>query len=249
MEVEQLAHLQDLSITSAIVINCEDCVFMSSLQKLSLVDSNLDTLHDDGIIACIALQSFTYHGTKIGTSDSDDESMYLPFETNTFTRFPPDLSALTQLTDLSLIIDSITMGQFDVSWVYALTRLQTLALNLTRGKVFIWLTHNLSALSNLLSLSLCLPAESTLVVTECVEWHSMQSLQRIEFHAEGLYISPNLLGLFDLKQLRSVSFVSCRPSDEISVEVLKSFLEQYRVGKSVFRLHQTDWELQSLIGS
>ncbi len=236
MDFDQFAHLQDLSITKALATNYEDCVFVSSLQRLSLVNSILDILHDDGMSACIALQSFTCHGSNIATRNSHDENAYLRTEVGTVTCLPPDLSGLTQLIELSLHIKSVTLGQFDVSWVYALTRLQTLVLHISRGRVHVGLTNNLTALSNLVSLSLCLPHESSIIQTERVHWHAMLSLQCLEFDAQDLYFSPSLLGLFHLKQLRSVSFVSGRPTDNKGVEVWRTFMEQYRVGKPGFRL-------------
>lgn len=239
--VDELAHLKEFSADMACVRNFKDCIFVSSLERLSLTDSTLDMLNHDGLAACKSLRSLLCNACLIQIALSDDEDMYSNINQGA-TTLPFDLSILTQLTQLSLGIRSDSAQEFGMEWVYALINLKSLNLEVNAGIEYAELSSSLRVLRELESLTLNFPVDEVDVTLKLdVAWGLIKSLQHLECHAEMLALDWNILSLTTLQNLRTVDFQKCIPDSVHSNNVWKALLHNLHSHSATF-LHSYGWK-------
>lgn len=237
--VDELAHLKEFSTDMAIVRNSKDCIFVSSLERLSLTDSTLDSLNHNGLAACTSLRSLLYDACLFQTALSDVDDIYCNRDATTL---PSDLSTLTQLTQLSLVIRSITMRSMDMEWIYALISLKGLKLEVVAGIEFAELSCNLTVLRGLESLALDFSDDEVDVTLKLdAEWGLITRLQHLECYAEMLALDWNILSLTTLQNLRTVDFQECTPDSVHSNNVWKALLHDLHTHSVTF-LHSHGWK-------
>ena len=125
-EAEQLpCHLTALGLHQASMTTDTDCECVTSLKNLSLVHSYLDGLHEQGLPACLNVESVhcCFGTIRAGYDESfcTDHDCYLMTAEH--------LSALTCMKDLSLTFRWCTHHVMDISPLYALTSLESFPVN------------------------------------------------------------------------------------------------------------------------
>ncbi len=113
-------HLTALLITGTEVESEHDCPCVFSLLDFQVRSSHLRGLHSSGLSACTGLQDLKLDGCLIEAEQADDR-VDLNYRSEYELSFVPiSITALTQLTHLSVWLDSLDVDlPYDMSWMYA----------------------------------------------------------------------------------------------------------------------------------
>jgi len=147
------------------------------------------------------------------------ESNEYDFDILDFTlRLPSALSALNQLTQLKLSINSHVQGDCDLHWLYALTKLQLLGLSFRTGAARIKVNNSMSSLSRLtdMSFALCHP-ESLLQVD--LSWQLMQQLAHVALSSAHVHLTEQILSLAQVRHLKYIRLVANSLCDAKSAQM------------------------------
>ena len=96
-----------------------------SFADLTLRDSHLYDLHDDGLLACTALTSLEINNSMITAAAQAD---HVTVQDQKQVSIPARLSGLTRLTNLTMVVPSDHLYSFGIDWVHSLATLQKLDL-------------------------------------------------------------------------------------------------------------------------
>ena len=177
--LQSFAHLTNLEVlrAKASASGIDKCHFSSKLQKLVVNNSILHGLDAEGLSGCRNLQVLTIHGHSCITSETALDTLSLL----SYCHIPHRLSKLSALTELALDIVP-NADPADLPWLYQLTGLQSLQLQLF-GDVTMYLGTELAALSNLRALYVSLNEGRGHGCVVClnVKWELMHALQHVTF--------------------------------------------------------------------
>jgi len=172
-------HLTALLITDTVVESEHDCRCVFSLLDLQMKHSSLSGLHSSGLSACTGLQDLTLYGCHIDAEQADDR-VHLYYHSNDKYSAPSSITALTQLTHLSVRLDHVDPDQpYDMSWMYALETLQCLEISVAQYTYKVPVSNRLCLLSHLTKLELS-GSDETCFSLEVV-WFLMRNLQALSF--------------------------------------------------------------------
>jgi hypothetical protein len=161
-------------------------------------------IYVEGLSGCRNLQVLTVHGHSCITAESAEHTLSLLSHCH----IPDNISKLSALTELVLDIMP-NADPADTPWLYQLTGLQSLQLQLF-GDAAMYLGTELAALSNLRALYVSL---NEMGVDQCfvyvnTKWELMHSLQHVTFkgRAGSFCFWTATLNLVNAPNLRSLSF-------------------------------------------
>ncbi len=205
-------HLTALLITDTVVDSEIDCPCVSSLLDLQVKNSRLSGLHSRGLTACTGLQDLTLDGCLIEAEQADDRvDLYYRVH-----NAPSSITALTQLTHLSVRIDHVDSDlPYDMSWMYSVKTLQCLEFDIAQYTHKVPVSNKLHLLSHLTKLEVS-GSDQTCFSLEVV-WLFMRNLQALSFCHCTLSLSlvsdvnPHLSLLF-APALSTLSFHNCKPT-------------------------------------
>ncbi len=196
--LQSFAHLTNFEVLQARahasgVVKCQ---FSSKLQKLVVKNGRLHNLDVEGLSGCRNLQALTIHGhSRITAESAEDTFSLLRYPSH----IPPSISKLSALTELAL--DVVLNGRGgDLPWLYQLTGLQSLQLQLfgdaSHTYVTVYIGTELAALSDLRTLYVSLNEDDGLVCIN-VKWQLMHALQHVTLRG-SVGLSPFLTFMSDL---------------------------------------------------
>ncbi|DBA85515.1 TPA: hypothetical protein ACH3X2_000459 [Trebouxia sp. C0005] len=213
-------HLTSLLITDTVAESKHDCPCVFSLLDLQVKNSQLRGLHSSGLSACTGLQDLTLGSCLIEAQQADDEVNLISHN------IPSSITALTQLTHLSVQIDYRHSGlPCDMSWMYSLNSLQCLEVSIAQSAHKVPVSNQLCRLSHLTKLDLSgqnLGADQTCFSLQVV-WFLMRNLQVLSFRHCTVVLSlvsdmnPHLSLLF-APALSTLSFHDCKPDSGYDVQ-------------------------------
>ena len=177
--MDKLAHLTHLELFGADVDCNNISLLASSLKSLTVKMGMIFNLHRVGLSACSALQTLVLNGCVLEAAEAQHtlDVFRSPAE------LPLSLSALVQLTSLSLKVCATFPGPVEVPWLFELTSLVSLHLFFDRGAVQHTLTNQLSSLRQLQHLSIQLSTVPGSVLSVKIEWHLMPCLLTVDLTA------------------------------------------------------------------
>ena len=212
-------HLTALLITDTVVESEHDCRCVFSLLDLQMKHSSLSGLHSSGLSACTGLQDLILYGCHIDAEQADDR-VDLYYHSNDRYSAPSSITALTQLTHLSVRLDHVDPDQpYDMSWMYALETLQCLEISVAQYTYKVPVSNRLCLLSHLTKLELSGSDETCFSLGACLEvvCFLMRNLQALSFCDCTLSLSlisdvnPQSNLLF-APALSTLSFDNCKPT-------------------------------------
>ena len=142
-------HLTSLRMEHAVVKVSHSCACTPSLQKLSLLKSQLSKFHEQGVFACLSLETLC---CCPGSIDAEQAPQMLMMHRERFPAFPSatDFAALSRLNTLKLDFGREPgRGPIDFSPLYVLTSLESLWLRCRLGDLAVAVTPGFSALTRL----------------------------------------------------------------------------------------------------
>ena len=224
----QLPHQLTQFIFNAGSMNvAESCNSVSLLRSLT-VKGSLKGLHDQGLPACVNLQTliipFSASGSCISSkgSGSFNTSSYCPYFLTS-----PHLATLTCLRELYLAcqLSPHAPVAMDLSPLYALTSLETLTLQWQTGGVVppLKILSGISALSRLTQLHLY----SVCAVFVDVEWQAMHVLQDLTLSGK-LSCTESMLALSGLTSLTHLDFSYCKPCNAASTGFIETLIDNMK---------------------
>lgn len=197
--LDKLAHLTQLCLYDCTNMKCTaDCKFVSVLEELSLVLTNLQGLHERGLSACCQLKRLTVEDSTL--SDRKQNGQFAEGVV------PANISFITGLNMLELKF-AIAENP-PLIWIAQLVSLQTL--DVTYESFENAFLQHLSTLTNLTSLSVNTERYSSEVVEGCISlnlhWQLWQSLKCLSILGVPVSFGQNSLSLLQLDCLTHVTF-------------------------------------------
>ena len=197
--LDKLAHLTQLRLYDCIDMKCTtDCEFVSVLEELSLVLTNLQGLHEQGLSACCGLKRLT-----VDESILSDRQQNHQFAEDVI---PANISFITGLDMLELKF--VTAEHPPLNWISQLVSLQDLDVTCACFQ-YAFIKH-LTTLKILTSLSLNTEHYSSEVVDSCISldvcWQVWQSLKIVSILGVQASFGQHSLSLLQLDCLTHVSF-------------------------------------------
>ena len=212
-------HLTALLITGTEVESEQDCPCVFSLLDLQVRSSKLRGLHSSGLSACTGLHNLTLDRCLIEAEQADDR-VDLNYRSEYELSFvPSSITALTQLTHLSVWLDSLDVDlPYDMSWMYALRTLQCLVFGVAQYMHKVPVGNGLCMLGQLTKLELSGSGQTCFSLE--VAWFMMRNLQVLSFCDCSL--SPGLAShgnphanLCFAPALSTLSFFNCKPTGSV----------------------------------
>lgn len=223
--------LTSLRLEHADVEVAYSCKCATSLLKLSLLRSQLRNFHEQGLFACLSLETLC---CCPGLIDAQEESLMFSVDLRHFVGFPPmaNLSTLSRLSSLKLDFGRMPdWGPIDLSPLYVLTSLESLELRCRLGDSPVEFGPGFAALTRLRQLDLCARSDMAysgdLVLD--LPWDGMLALQSVVLSAYTLCCDKRLLGLSKLMSLLRVELRDCVPGNDETRETvlaLEDLIEQ-----------------------
>ena len=213
--------LTSLRLEYAVVEVSHSCTCTTSLQKLSLLESQLRNFHEQGLFACLSLETLC---CCPGVIYAQQKSLVFSTNQDHFVQFPPaaDLSTLRRLSSLKLDLGRTPdWGTIDFSPLYVLTSLESFWLHCRLGDSPVKLGPGFIALTRLRQLHLCARGDhynGHLALD--FHWDAMLALQSVVLSAYTLSCDKRLLELSKLVSLVYVEFCDCSPEDDETRETV-----------------------------
>lgn len=226
-EAKQLPpHLTALGLYRAHMTSETDCKCVTSLKSLSVVHSNLDGLHEQGLPACLHIS--TVHccfGIQINKIQAGHNEIFST-DLGCYLMSAQHLSPLTCMKDLSLIFGWTPPIRKDISPLYALTSLESLWLQFLSSPSArpIQIGATFTALHRLSQIYLETVQITRGVVLLDVPWDCMPALHSLTLRGCRLGCNERVLGLSRLTALRCLNILDCRSHDADSAECIAQLM-------------------------
>lgn len=191
-----------------------DCPCVFSLLDLQVRSSHLRGLHISGLSACTGLQNLTLDRCLIEAEQADDR-VDLNYRSEYEVSFvPSSITALTQLTHLSVWLDSLDVDlPYDMSWMYALRTLQCLVFGVAQYTHKVPVSNGLCMLGQLTKLEMSGSGQTCFSLE--VAWFMMRNLQALSFCNLSLGLASHEhphANLCFAPALPTLSFYNCKPT-------------------------------------
>ncbi len=199
-------NLTNLYLADSDVKSYQHCSCVTSVVQLKLLNSTLHGLHQQGLLACHALEGLTCLESYVSAMNASQEMVFK----NIMFVMPLGLSALASLRCFDAAI--ATTSTLSLNAFCELTSLQDLKVHVRGGSL--WANTDMSQLSMLTSLSLLACARRKHVGVQIfMKWLGMQAVQVLNITCDYFSFGCDILGLVNLKTLRQVNIVNGRPND------------------------------------
>lgn len=209
--LDGLQYLSSLCLNHARVQGSAICTFANSLQSLWVYQSHLSL--PQGLGACQSLQSLTCMDSGV-FAHADMDSL---ITTSTATSIPTDLSRLTSLSELHMVLPLSPVfevdEEFSLGWLTHFTALHTLRFT---TELPVILSASLSRLTNLSRLELHLHS-GTYPSRLLVDWEELISLRVLLLECKVCEFDHRLLKLATVKTLCTFESYMC-PGDISSAQ-------------------------------
>ena len=200
--------LKCFRVSQATATMCQNYDRHSSLLKLRVEDCELSMSGLLGICAFTNLQVLECGDHTVVTASNAANSLSLVAPIHV----PADFFSLSGLTKLTMICVSSQAvgGNIDTAWLYGLSHLQLLALNVyvDRNHVIglcMALDDKLTRLTNLQYLMAA--ADADCAIHFCVPWHLMTALQGVNFYG-SVGITGDMSELLQASRLETITYIS-----------------------------------------
>ena len=209
------AGLTYLKLEEAQVTTSSKGNFTGTLQRLSVIDSNLGGPPELSLSCYTALVTASISNAEIGL---DGEDTHLDIRADTKHRLPARLSALNCLTCLRLVFYSSTLADIDYAGLYMLVNLEHLDLLYPPAahRVNPAIDSRLTQLSRLEHFRVQCGHDTQNTLTLDVSWHLLVHLRVVDFHAGSFQFGQSILGFMQLKCLKRLAFRHGRPIDDMT---------------------------------
>ena len=204
-------HLTYLFVAQSQVSCVQDVCCLSSLLWLNVFNSNIVGMHKAGLAACVSLTTLHVGDCAIAAADASDK---FAIGNGLTLSIPANMSALTNLSELSMHISSSYAGQLGLDWLYNMVSLDNLSLG-TQGSIC--LAEELTQLTNLTKLSVSTEGQNSVSYT--VDWEAMQCLSHITFEGPT-ELCDSTLSLTALTSLKCVALTAFHPADDETAMLL-----------------------------
>ena len=178
--------------------------------------SSLCNMHEDGLSQCTALHTLCLENCLI-ECQAMEHTLDIRQCTAGPAELPNNLSALTRLTQLQMIVSSDIYGVFECPWLPKLTALKLLHLEFECGTMRFNVTDQMLSLVNLEHLAIQDFTTRSLVSLEA-SLHLLPMLQTLQLHSGRLKLDHRVLELVKLSSLRSLHFCRSQLFDDASVQ-------------------------------
>ena len=207
-------HLTRLALVDCTASCFEDCLCVTSLRQLYCYHSNLSRFHQEGLPACLQLQSLACDSSNIHAADAAESVLFGGPDHCV----PLSISALTALTSLSFACDA-EVRSVELDWLTQLTALEILEAKLEAECIV--LPGCLSTLSRLRQLSVVATGdEGHGQVTLDFDFSHLVALEELRIDGDFDAKMYGMLNLADLKRLRVVAFSPSAKPDGHMVDQL-----------------------------
>ena len=221
--VKKLSHVEALHCHN-VVVSCAEDWTVTQLHSLELVDSTLQGLHRQGLVACTALKSLVW---KSSSWEGHDGIVHFKLDGTVDHANSALLPSLQQLTRLDLEVGIHTEEPISPNWVFGLTSLKDLTISFR--KAHFDLIQSVSLLTSLTKLAIgsVVHSPNLPILDVDLHWYKLQLLQQVSIDNCTLSVGLGTGALIHLPCLSSVSFVNSLPEGKASLECFAALMDNF----------------------